>query len=113
MSETPEVPVLDIRAYLAQEPGAQRQLAVQIKHALCDVGFMVLEGHDVDPDTINNAFAAAADFHALQPETKASLRMNEHNNGYMGSGQYAIVTSEHNETNAAERNESFFYKRAR
>ena len=113
MSETPEVPVLDIRAYLAQEPGAQRQLAVQIKHALCDVGFMVLEGHDVDPDTINNAFAAAADFHALQPETKASLRMNEHNNGYMGSGQYAIVTSEHNETNAAERNESFFYKRER
>ena len=43
VSETPEVPVLDIRAYLAQEPGAQRQLAVQIKHALCDVGFMVLE----------------------------------------------------------------------
>ena len=39
--------------------------------------------------------------------------MNEHNNGYMAQGLYSIVTSEHAESDAPERNESFFYKRER
>ena len=39
--------------------------------------------------------------------------MNQHNNGYMAQGQYAIITSQYNETSEPELNESFFFKRER
>lgn len=107
------IPVLDVGDYLASKPGATSALAIAIAEALEQIGFMLFVGHDVAQSLIDRTFAQAQRFHSQPLERKLQLRMNEHNNGYMAQGQYAIVSSEHNETDEPERNEAFFVKRER
>ena len=42
-----------------------------------------------------------------------ALRMNEHNNGYMAMGRYAVWTSDVNDNDKPDLNEAFFTKRER
>ena len=44
---------------------------------------------------------------------KLALKMNEHNNGYMAMGRYAVWTSDVNENDKPDLNEAFFVKRER
>jgi isopenicillin N synthase-like dioxygenase len=46
-------------------------------------------------------------------EAKLALRMNEHNNGYMMLGRYAVWTSDVNANDKPDLNEAFFIKRER
>ena len=46
-------------------------------------------------------------------EAKLALRLNEHNNGYMASGRYAVWTSDVNKNDKPDLNEAFFVKRER
>ena len=46
-------------------------------------------------------------------EAKLALRMNEHNNGYMMLGRYAVWTSDVNANDKPDLNEAFFVKRER
>ena len=107
------IPLLDVSDYLTGKPGASSALAKAIASALEQVGFMLIVGHGVPQSLIDRTFAQAQRFHAQPLARKMQLRMNEANNGYMAQGQYAIVTSEHNETDEAEGNEAFFVKRER
>ena len=44
---------------------------------------------------------------------KLALRLNEHNNGYMAMGRYAVWTSDVNTNDKPDLNEAFFIKRER
>jgi isopenicillin N synthase-like dioxygenase len=44
---------------------------------------------------------------------KLALRLNEHNNGYMAKGRYAVWTSDVNNNDKPDLNEAFFVKRER
>jgi isopenicillin N synthase-like dioxygenase len=46
-------------------------------------------------------------------DAKLALRMNEHNNGYMMLGRYAVWTSDVNANDKPDLNEAFFCKRER
>jgi isopenicillin N synthase-like dioxygenase len=46
-------------------------------------------------------------------DAKLALRMNEHNNGYMMLGRYAVWTSDVNANDKPDLNEAFFVKRER
>lgn len=46
-------------------------------------------------------------------EAKTALRMNEHNNGYMAMGRYAVWTSDVNDNDKPDLNEAFFLRRER
>ena len=46
-------------------------------------------------------------------EKKLALKMNEHNNGYMTMGRYAVWTSDVNNNDRPDLNESFFIRRER
>lgn len=115
MSET--IPVIDIAAYRAGRPEALGTLAHGIRDALTRVGFFVLVGHDLPAETAANAFAEARRFHALPMAKKLALKLNEHNNGYMVMGRYAVRTSDvGNNAETVYRgdlNEAFFVKRER
>src|SRR5262249_17217142 len=52
-------------------------------------------------------------FHAQSQDVKMGLRMNEHSNGYMSMGRYAVWTSEVNVNDKPDLNEAFFVKRER
>ena len=107
------IPVLDLGPCLAGTPGALATTAKQLREALEGVGFFIIVNHGVPRPLIERTFAEARRFHAQPYETKMALRMNEHNNGYMAMGRYAVWTSEVNANDKPDLNEAFFIKRER
>ena len=107
------IPVIDIGPYRADVPGALATAATELRQALEGLGFFILINHGVPTELIARTFAAARRFHAQPLDAKMALRMNEHNNGYMAMGQYAVWTSEVNTNDKPDLNEAFFVKRER
>ena len=107
------IPVIDLGPHLAGRPGAAATTAAELGHALEDVGFFVIVNHGIPPTLIDEAFAEARRFHAQPMDAKLALRMNEHNNGYMMLGRYAVWTSDVNANDKPDLNEAFFIKRER
>ena len=107
------IPVLDLTAYMAGETGALADTGRAIHDALTQAGFFVITGHGVPAELIALTFAEAKRLHEQPMETKLSLRLNEHNNGYMASGRYAVWTSDVNKNDKPDLNEAFFVKRER
>jgi isopenicillin N synthase-like dioxygenase len=107
------IPVIDLGAYRTDAPGACQQVAAQLRTALETVGFFILVDHGVPRDLIARTFDEARRFHAQSAAAKLALRMNEHNNGYMAMGRYAVWTSDVNANDKPDLNEAFFTKRER
>jgi isopenicillin N synthase-like dioxygenase len=112
------VPVIDLAAYVADCPRARQSAALQstarqIHDALTQIGFFVITGHGVPTALLEQTFTAAARLHALPMTTKLALKLNEHNNGYMAMGRYAVWTSDVNHNDKPDLNEAFFIKRER
>jgi isopenicillin N synthase-like dioxygenase len=107
------IPVIDIGPYRAGLPNARESVAAELRHALEQVGFFVMVGHGVPQSLIDQTFSEARRFHDLPLAAKMALRMNEHNNGYMAMGRYAVWTSDVNANDKPDLNEAFFCKRER
>lgn len=107
------IPIIDVSAMLSGRPDALAATARQVHEALTQVGFFVITGHDVPRALIDRTFAEAERFHALPMTRKLALKMNEHNNGYMAMGRYAVWTSDVNRNDKPDLNEAFFIKRER
>jgi isopenicillin N synthase-like dioxygenase len=111
MTET--IPLIDVADFLRDVPGAREEVARRLAEALTTVGFFLLVGHDVPEALIRQTFAEAQRFHALPMDKKLALKLNEHVNGYMTMGRYAVWTSEVNANDKGDLNEAFFVKRER
>src|SRR5262245_66137548 len=107
------IPIIDPGPYLSGGPGALEATALQLRSALETIGFFIIIHHDVPQDLIARTFAEARRFHEQPLAAKMALRMNEHNNGYMAMGKYAVWTSEVNVNDKPDLNEAFFIKRER
>jgi isopenicillin N synthase-like dioxygenase len=107
------IPVIDLGPYLAGRPAAAAATAAELGRALQDVGFFVIVNHGVPQALVDDTFEEARRFHAQPMEAKLALRMNEHNNGYMMLGRYAVWTSDVNANDKPDLNEAFFIKRER
>ena len=107
------IPVIDVGPCFAGAPGALRTTAAALRDALESIGFFVMTSHGVPAALIEQTFAEARRFHAQPPERKLALLMNEHNNGYMTLGRYAVWTSDVNANDKADLNEAWFSKRER
>ena len=110
---TGTIPVIDLAAYLAGRPGGLEQTARAIHDALTQVGFFMITGHGLAPALIDQTFAQAKRFHDQTMEAKRAVLLNEHNNGYMAMGRYAVWTSDVNNNDKPDLNEAFFVKRER
>jgi isopenicillin N synthase-like dioxygenase len=107
------IPVIDFGPCFAGVPGALERTAALLRETLENVGFFVMVNHGVPPGLIERTFAAARRFHDQPMAAKLALRMNEHNNGYMSLGRYAVWTSDVNTNDKPDLNEAFFTKRER
>jgi len=77
------IPVLDLAAYLAGEPGALDRLAQALREACERIGFHFVVNHGVPQTLIDRAFAENARFHALPLERKMALRIDQSTVGYL------------------------------
>jgi len=111
MSDT--IPIIDVAEFLSGRAGALEVVARQVRESLTTVGFFVLTGHDVSVALIEQTFGEARRFHDMPMDRKLSLKLNEHNNGYMVMGRYAVRTSDINKNTKGDLNEAFFVKRER
>ena len=107
------IPVIDLKPFFAGAHGALDTTAAALRTALEDVGFCLLANHEIPQQLIDRTFAEAKRFHEQPLAAKMALRMNEHNNGYMSMGRYAVWTSEVNTNDKPDLNEAFFCKRER
>jgi isopenicillin N synthase-like dioxygenase len=107
------IPVIDFGPCFAGVPGAREATAAHLRDTLESVGFFVMVNHGVPPALIDRTFAEARRFHDQPMDAKLALRMNEHNNGYMTMGRYAVWTSDVNANDKPDLNEAFFTKRER
>jgi isopenicillin N synthase-like dioxygenase len=107
------IPVLDLGPFFAGMPGALEVAATTLRDALEAIGFFIIINHGVAPELIDRTFAEARRFHDQPMDAKMALRMNEHNNGYMALGKYAVWTSDVNANDKPDLNEAFFVKRER
>ena len=110
---TNTIPVIDVADYLAGRAGALQETAKRVREALTTVGFLVITGHDVPHTLIEQTFGEAKRLHDLPMSAKFALKLNEHNNGYMAMGRYAVWTSDVNKNDKPDLNEAFFIKRER
>jgi isopenicillin N synthase-like dioxygenase len=108
-----DIPVIDLAPYMNGEPGALSRAAGQLREALETIGFFIIINHGVPRALIAQTFSEARRFHAQPMSVKTALRMNEHNNGYMAMGRYAVWTSEVNDNDQPDLNEAFFLRRER
>src|SRR5436309_2458141 len=92
---------------------ARDKAAAQLRHALEEIGFFIVVNHGVPRELIARTFDEARRFHARPGDWKMKLRMNEHNNGYMSLGRYAVWTSDVNDNDKPDLNEAFFVRRER
>jgi isopenicillin N synthase-like dioxygenase len=111
--ERSTIPVIDLRAYLGGDPAALAVTADALRQALEGIAFFIIVNHGVPQELIDRTFAEARRFHDQPLDVKMSLRMNEHNNGYMALERYAVWTSEVNTNTRPDLNEAFFVKRER
>ncbi|MBI1733777.1 MAG: isopenicillin N synthase family oxygenase [Candidatus Rokubacteria bacterium] len=107
------IPTIDLGPYLHGAPRALATTAAELRDALEGVGFFILVNHGVPRDLVERTFAEARRFHAQPHDAKMRLRMNEHNNGYMAMGRYAVWTSDVNANDKPDLNEAFFVRRER
>jgi isopenicillin N synthase-like dioxygenase len=107
------IPIIDLSDYLAGKPGSLQRTAVEICDAFSRIGFFVITGHDVPHRLIDQTFAEAKRLHDLPMSDKAAMKLNDHNNGYMAMGRYAVWTSDVNNNDKPDLNEAFFIRRER
>lgn len=111
-ARTELIPVLDLAALVADEPGAEVELGAELRQALTDVGFFFIVNHGIDWDLVRRVYAAAADLHALDPDHLHSIAMDADHGGYLtyaGGTSYASEIA--GEVRTPNLNAAFFVHR--
>ena len=103
-----QIPIIDFGPAFAGEPDALRDLAGGLCRACEQVGFFYALNHGVPEAIIDRAFAASRRFHALPPEQKLELRLNENNIGYLPINASVQGASTVHKATRPNQNESFF-----
>jgi isopenicillin N synthase-like dioxygenase len=105
---TRAIPIVDVGPAFRGEPGGLEAIARQVRRASEAVGFFYLAGHGVPQATIDAAFAASREFHAMPMADKQRLAINENNIGYLGVNQSIQGASTVHKATRPNLNESFF-----
>src|SRR5437016_4548562 len=106
------IPVIDVAPAFAGASGLER-VAAQVREASERVGFFYVTGQGVPPATIEAAFAASREFHALPLEDKLALKLNQANIGYLPVNESMQRASTVHKATRPNYNESFFISHER
>jgi isopenicillin N synthase-like dioxygenase len=102
------IPVIDVEPALRDGAVDLESVAREVRRACEDVGFFYLAGHGVPPALVEDAFAAAREFHAIPLDEKLAVKINENNIGYLRVNQSMQRHSTVHKATRPNYNESFF-----
>ncbi len=112
-----DFPVVDLAAYMRGEAGALDAVAARLRHALENIGFLIVVGHGIAAELLEGVVAQTQRFHALPMAAKLKLATGRGQGrgftGYLPSGAYSVKTSEVNDNDQPDLNEAFFMDRER
>ncbi|MFZ2005359.1 MAG: 2-oxoglutarate and iron-dependent oxygenase domain-containing protein [Stellaceae bacterium] len=83
MLQAETIPVIDLGPYLAGEAGALDRAAIELRHALTEIGFYAIVNHGVPQEVIRAVSAQVARFHAQPLDKKLAIKIDKHNVGYL------------------------------
>src|SRR5437667_447868 len=106
------IPLIDVSGHLAGDAEASRSAAAQLRWAFENVGFYYLAGHGVPQALIDRTYEAAARFHAQPMFKKLTLKVNEHNIGYLPISDAASPQAAAQGRKPSQ-NEAYFLRRER
>jgi isopenicillin N synthase-like dioxygenase len=112
-----EFPRIDLGDYAEGTTGPRERVARQLRHALENIGFLIVVNHGIPADLIDGIAEQARRFHALPYAEKIKLATKGGNGagftGYLPSGEYVIRTSRINDNDQPDVNAAFFMDRER
>jgi isopenicillin N synthase-like dioxygenase len=111
MASTHTIPVVDLGPYLGGQPGALEQVALQVRHALTEIGFYYITGHSIPRAQIREVFAQVAHFHAQPQEQKLAIALDRHSTGYLPMKGDTLRTSTVQTVTRPNLNEALFVAR--
>ena len=111
MTDTTDIPLLDLGPFLAGELGALEATAARLCHINETVGFLYIANHGVPQSLIDDTFDATRRFHSQATEDKLALKVDATMQGYLpmrGSTTRSSTVAVNTKPNE---NEAFFLKR--
>src|SRR4051812_13034189 len=116
-ASTDEFPVIDLGGYMRRDAGALAHVAGQFRHALENIGFLIVVNHGIAPELTDGIVEQAKRLHALPISEKLKVATSRGQGsgftGYLPSGEYSVKTSEVNDNDQPDLNEAFFMDRER
>ncbi|NQV57303.1 MAG: 2-oxoglutarate and iron-dependent oxygenase domain-containing protein, partial [Rhodospirillales bacterium] len=106
LSDPGTLPVLDLGAFLAAEPGAAENLATELRSACESLGFFFLTNHGISKDLINRIFTETERFHSQPQAKKDAIAINQNQRGYVKPGATLVSHSTYNENTKFDSNET-------
>jgi len=92
--DTPTIPVIDISGYLKNDPQVTNSIARQIDDACRSIGFLVITGHQVDRQLINDTRAVTMNFFGRTIDEKMAQKMPpDRYRGYTSPGAESLAAS--------------------
>ena len=87
-----DIPIIDLAEYFINgKDSALDRIAAELHHACVEVGFFLIVGHGFSPQLLDQAFACARAFHALDQSIKDELLMDQP--GWPGGVGYLPVNN--------------------
>ncbi len=111
MSASDTIPVIDLGPCFAGKAGALDRAAIELRHALTEIGFYYIVNHGIPRAQVRDIFAAAARFHALPLAEKMKIRIDRHNVGYLPMKGDTLRTSVVQTVTRPNLNEALFVAR--
>jgi isopenicillin N synthase-like dioxygenase len=91
MSNMQNIPSVDLRDFLSDDPERKQKFVNEIGSAFEDIGFVALKGHFLDDKLVNELYSEIRNFFALPIETKHSYEIP----GIGGQRGYVSFGTEH------------------
>lgn len=110
-AEVGDIPVLDLHEYFTTgDPDARGVLAVQLREACEEVGFLSIVGHQIPAEQMEKTFGMVARFHDLPLATKQTILMDRPDWPLGGVGYLPVKNRKLPSRDKGNLNEAFLVK---
>lgn len=102
-----ELPVLDLKGFLAGNEAAKHRLAAELRKVAENLGFMCIVNHGIPQELIDRMEKEAMRFHSLPMDDKLKIKVNDHQRGYIPPRATLVKHSTYNKNTKLDLNATY------